>query len=371
MSGYCALGEGKVLRIVHVMASSEVGGGAKYLELVLPELRSLGIELSVITSPGGPMVERLRESGFDVTTPVNMMRRRFSPRVSVSLYRAFGACRPDLIHFHGTRAAFQGSALPLRCPTIYTSHGAGNLPMQSRFRRMMMSMIERQNALRVSRYTGVSRRDVLAVLGRQDTSAYVPNPVDPRFVATDPIRFLKPMASKEPLVIGTVGRLVTQKGIETLIDALAHLRGRPVELQIAGDGPLRSALEQQARQQGVKVTFFGTVPDPLPILKKFDIFVIPSRWEGQPLSLLEALAVGIPVIASACPGLVEVAAELGLTRLFPVEDSKRLAELIDEVIRANPQDLETEVNRLISLMRERTPDRTAERWLEIYRELLG
>ena len=359
------------MRVVHIMASSEVGGGAKYLELLLPELRALGVESTVITSPSGPLVDSLRAVGIAVHTPVNMMAQRWSGRAFWRLRQCVGQCKPDLVHFHGTRAAFQGAFISKRYPTIYTSHGSASLPQQSNLRRSLMMLVERQNALRVRRYTGVSKRDVESILGKWKPEAYIPNPVDPRFLAATPVAL---DLSKRPKKwrIGTVGRLVPQKGLETLLDAASQLGSRiDIDLQIVGGGPLMGELKKQALELGLNITFHGSVSDPLPLLRSFDIFVAPSRWEGQPLSVLEAIAAAIPTVVSDCPGLKELAEELNLPFTCHTDSASALADEILRLIDTPWEWLNRELNRLVVLMTDRTPVKTAERWLEIYQKELG
>ena len=126
-------------------------------------------------------------------TPVDMMAYRFNPMVSWKLSQLFKVLKPDLIHFHGTRAAFQGTMLALPCPAIYTAHGAATLPVQGTLRRMLMRLVERRNLRSVRLFTGVSIRDVEAVTGNPADGIYIPNPVDPRFFATDSLRATEPL----------------------------------------------------------------------------------------------------------------------------------------------------------------------------------
>ena len=84
---------------------------------------------------------------------------------------------------------------------------------------------------------------------------------------------------------------MAQKGLETLLDASLALSSQiDSELHIVGGGPLLGVLKKQAEQLRIDVTFHGSVSDPLPLLRVRLMFVAPSRWEGQPLSVLEAVA---------------------------------------------------------------------------------
>ncbi len=105
--------------------------------------------------------------------------------------------------------------------------------------------------------------------------------------------------TKRPRSIVFVGRLVAQKNVESLIDAM---QGFDSELTIVGDGPLRADLERRAA--GLRVTFAGVVPNEnLPgLLNRHELFVLPSRYEGMPKVLLEAMACGLACVATDIPG---------------------------------------------------------------------
>ena len=156
--------------------------------------------------------------------------------------------------------------------------------------------------------------------------AFVHNPyVEPAHLALAATRKPLPL---EPMLL-TVGRLAVQKDQATLLDALARLKDRRWRLTIVGDGPLRGDLERQAALLGLasRITFAGFV-DPLPHYAAADLFLLPSRWEGFPAVALEALAAGLPVIATDCaPGLTELLAGLKLPAT-PVGDTAALAKSI-------------------------------------------
>lgn len=113
----------------------------------------------------------------------------------------------------------------------------------------------------------------------------------------------------EPARLGTVGRLVPEKGVDVLLEALpAIVAKRPAVLTVVGDGPERRALERKARD--LPVEFVGQVASPIEVadfLRSIDVFVMPSRWEGLPNALLEALACGARVVATDVPGVAEAA----------------------------------------------------------------
>jgi glycosyltransferase involved in cell wall biosynthesis len=106
-------------------------------------------------------------------------------------------------------------------------------------------------------------------------------------------------------VICGMGRLVQQKGFDILLEAFAPLAPQFPEwsMEIWGEGPERLALEEQCRRLGLsgRVSFMGHTPAPEQAFARSDIFVLPSRWEGFPNVLLEAMASGRPVIAADCP----------------------------------------------------------------------
>lgn len=134
------------------------------------------------------------------------------------------------------------------------------------------------------------------------------------------------------------GRLTRQKGFDVLLDAMpAVLQELPTaRLTILGEGPLRSALETQARTLGLAgvVSLPGFERNPWRYLRHANIFVLPSRYEGLPNVMLEALALGTPVVAADCPGAVkEVYQFTNGISLVPMEDSAALAQAVTSGLR--------------------------------------
>jgi glycosyltransferase involved in cell wall biosynthesis len=170
--------------------------------------------------------------------------------------------------------------------------------------------------------------------------------------------------------LGSVGRLERQKGFDVLLDALARVRGEEAggALAVAGEGSLRGALEERARGLGLaeSARFAGAVPDIASFFAGLDLFVLPSRWEGLPLTLLEAMAAGVPVVATAVDGSAEAVRDGIDGLLVPPENPEALASAILSVRRdpgAARRRAETARSRVEA---EFTEERMIERYREAY-----
>jgi glycosyltransferase involved in cell wall biosynthesis len=176
--------------------------------------------------------------------------------------------------------------------------------------------------------------------------------------------------SGRPIVL-TVARLDEQKGHSYLLEAAAQVP--EAQFVLAGDGPLRASLEAQARALGVeeRVKFLGYRSDIANLLADCDVFVLPSLYEGLPLSILEAMSAGKPVIATHIGGTDEVviAGETGL--LVPPADSVALATAIRAVLTDRPL-----AQRLASAGRARVEQefsaaKMVQQVIAVYEELLA
>ena len=140
-------------------------------------------------------------------------------------------------------------------------------------------------------------------------------------------------------VVGYLGRLSEEKGLTYLVDAVVVFRDAavPVKLIIVGDGPERSALEQQVKARGLEsmVIFAGFQTDIENWLPVFDSFVLPSLTEGTPMALLEAMAVGVPVIATAVGGVPKVVTDGVNGLLVPPGEIGPISKKI-QLLKGNP-----------------------------------
>ncbi len=241
----------------------------------------------------------------------------------------------DVVHLHSSKAGAVGrlAALGLRSARpriLFTPHGwswyvGGRLATAYR-------VFERWAARVTDIVTVVSAEELAAgraVLGRGARIELIENGVD-----TERYAPAGPIAERDaaPLVV-QVGRLSPQKGQDRSVRALAGCGDPSVRLRFVGDGPDAGALAELATELGVRdrVEFIGSA-DPRPHLRAADVVVLPSRWEGMSLVLLEAMAVGTAVVATGCGGSADVLGDAGVV-IERTGDDEVIAGLRSEVAR--------------------------------------
>jgi glycosyltransferase involved in cell wall biosynthesis len=170
---------------------------------------------------------------------------------------------------------------------------------------------------------------------------YIQNGVDISEVdaVTDPAPESLDWRNDGQFVVGYIGQLISRKGIGTLLEAFARLGQDSVRLVLVGEGPQRAEFEALADALGIRprVSFLGYRQDRLALLRGFDVFALPSRLEGIPRCLMEAMAAGVPIVASDIPGCRDLV-ESGATGLLHQPDdveglSAALKDLQNPVLR--------------------------------------
>ncbi len=383
------------MRVLHVMASAARGGGAAHLVDLLPALGRAGWDCEAAVGRDGPLSADLGALGVPVHH-VDLMGRRLAPLRAVRLARLTARLAPDVVHLHGTRTAFFhaiGAAGRRRArrnrpgspPAVYTAHGLAYRKEAGWIERRVSLLAERVACGGARAVISVSRADLTDLERRgyvgPGRGFHVANAVPPRAAeAGDRTTARRRLGlPADALVVGTVSRLVPQKAVGDLIDAVAGIAlafrggGGPPTVVVAGDGPLRARLERrvEAGTNGARVMLLGARDDVSRLLPAFDVFVLSSHWEGEPIALLEAMAAGLPCVATATEGAREIlGGDAAAGRLVPVGDVARLGDALVRLLRdAGARQALGEAAR--ARVRGRTPDAQAGRVVEVYRRLLA
>jgi glycosyltransferase involved in cell wall biosynthesis len=332
------------IRILEVINDASIGGGQRHVLSLVEGLDKNIFEVSVACAENGPLVDDLRSRGIQVYA-VHMKNGVIHPPI-FRLSRLLSRNQIDIMHAHGGVAGFWGrlsAALAGTPVRFYTLHGIHYLHYSNPLKRGLFIALERFLARTTDRIICVAESDRQTGLRRrlfsQDQCTVIRNGIDTAVAETPgkgkQLRKALGIAVDAP-VIGTVGRLHRQKGQWILIEATREiLRAFPnAKVLLVGDGSLRKRLEKQSRSLGLdgSVHFLGARRDAIDIISIFDIFVLPSLWEGLPYSLLEALALGKPVVASAVDGVPEVVTNGKSGVLVSSGDSRELAEAVIRVL---------------------------------------
>lgn len=212
---------------------------------------------------------------------------------------------------------------------------------------------------------------------QKEKISVIPNGIVPVMVnETDRSEVRQQMgAGENDVVLLSVGRLVYQKAHEYLVSAMpAVLKELPnVKAGICGDGLLRADLEAQIRSLGLEkeIKLFGMQANVTKYLAAADVFVLPSRWEGLPIALLEAMSAGLPVIATRVEGVDEVVEEGVQGVLVQPESTEELVKAILQLSKDDAQRHRMGDAARLRVLEQYTVDRMCEKYLELFEHSLG
>jgi glycosyltransferase involved in cell wall biosynthesis len=372
------------IRILHVADSAGWAGGETYIRTLAGELDRGRFALGVVVPEDGPLVARLRAQDVPVHF-VPVADRLLNPKALRALVEVFRRQRPALVQSHGARSnvytkiAARLAGVPVVVCTVHNSLFDYDV---SGWRRRAYVLAERLTSPLADAIVAVSgaiaadltRRyrirgpRIVVVHNGIDADAFVPRRSRSSVLAE--------IALEEgDRIIGLAGRMTPQKGHEFLLDAVARLRPRFPRLRcvLAGDGPLRSELETRASALGIadRCRFIGARADVADVLSVVEIVTLPSRSEGLPFALLEAMVLGKPVVASTVGGNPEVVEEGRTGLLVPTADAPALAAAIARML-DRPHDAAAMGARGRARVCEHFPlPRTTRALEDLYLDLLG
>jgi glycosyltransferase involved in cell wall biosynthesis len=308
------------VRILHVIQELGTGGAEQVLLSTYRGARAAGHDVFVAAAPG-PLSAQLEAEPL----PVPLVQRRpwRIPAAANAVRRAVRQTRPDLVHAHNPAMGLATGLATLRGrrpPGLVSVHG---VPEE-----------DWPGTVRLLRASGLPA----VACGPGVAAALEQHGLPPLTTVVNAVGPAPPAADRSELglepgtrLVLAVGRLAEQKNHALAIVALRQVPN--ATLAIAGEGPLRAELERLAAETGVadRVRFLGIRTDARALMGAADVVVMPSRWEGLPLSALEALASGTPLVATDVRGLRELVVDDRDALLVP-EDPDALAAALRRVL---------------------------------------
>jgi glycosyltransferase involved in cell wall biosynthesis len=324
-------------RIAFVITRSDVIGGAQLHVFELARaLRAAGHVVTVITGEG-PFIDKLRAAEVPVW-PMPELIRAIDPitdaRAIARLHTALRAFNPDLISTHSTKAGWLGRVVgkAIGVPVLVTAHGwlieHGRLAAWQR----VAKLAEQATAPLADAILCVSEYDRQLALAHRIAPADKLRMVHNALPDTE-VRLADPTGSPPTLVM--VARFEPPKDPATLIAALARLRAIDWRCELIGDGPMRGEVERAIVEQGLgdRITLLGTRDDVPQRLAQAQVFTLITRREGFPISVLEAMRAGLPVVASDVGGIAEAVVEAETGTLVQPGDPIALANALAPLLR--------------------------------------
>lgn len=323
-----------MMKVLHIITSLNIGGAEKLMVDLLPRLRNKEVETELLVFVGAHTMfyEQLEREGIKITAFAKE-GSVYNPLNLIRLYRFLRRNRFDVVHTHNTAPQLFTALVAVLCSVtlVTTEHNTSNRRRNWKWYRVvdkwMYSKYDR--VICISDAAEINLREYLDCDDSDEKYITIYNGVDvAKFVDALPLSNYDTSRKVVTMVAG----FRYQKDQDTLIRAMRHLPKENYELWLVGDGERRGELETLVANLGLKdvVKFWGMRGDVPSLLKRSDVLVMSSHFEGLSLSNIEGMSVGKPFIASDVDGLHEMTQGAGL--LFTHGNDKQLAELIQTLM---------------------------------------
>lgn len=313
------------MKLLQVSPRTEIAGGERVLLQLCHALQEAGHEVACVCPGEGDLAREIRSRGM--TCHLLPVSKTYDLGVARALARILQEGTFDLLHTHGMLVNILGRWAARGLPevaSVSTVHLTRNLwgPVrvggwrQALKNRLYYAPVDNWTSRWNDRVIAVSRavRDDLVAQGyRAEQITVIPNGIELEGYRA-PEGGRKRIRAElgippEAFLVGSLARLSPQKDLPTLVEAFLELRREHPEawLLVAGTGPLEGEIRDLVRSRGIEDRFLmlGFRSDVPALLAACDVFALSSRWEGLPLSVLEAMAAGRPVVATKVPGTME------------------------------------------------------------------
>ena len=322
-------------RLLIVITLAETGGAQQYVAQLLPALPER-FDVVVAAHGTGPLREAAKNAGVRFV-PLRHVRRSVNPiRDALGLVELIRLCRrerPHIVHANSSKAGILArlAAVAARVPIrIFTVHGwafRAHAGLASRLYLWADRLVSPLTTLTICVSASERSAGIAARTCRAGRTVVIPNVVD---VNAAQVARLDGAPSR----VISVGRLKAPKDFVTLTRALARVSSPYFEAQFVGDGPDRATVEAEADTLGLdgRLRLLGDRADVPALLARSDVFVLSSTSEGMPVSVAEAMAAGLPVVATAVGGVAELVVDGETGFLVPPRDAGALAAAITRLL---------------------------------------
>jgi glycosyltransferase involved in cell wall biosynthesis len=348
-------------KVIYVITKSVFGGAQKYVYDLAVNMPKDQFEAVVVAGGQGQLIEKLNQAGVRTITLPALQNGRgifevlfsfINIRALFSLIKIFRQEKPDIIHLNsskiggvGSLAAWLSKRKGPRAKVVYTVHGwPFNEPRPWWQRRIifflswlstiltdkiiLISTVDFRTALEF-----IPRRKCNLIFNGIDSINFLPR-VEARLHLTKKV---DSAIASDAILIGTIAELTKNKGLSILITALNLTNYRGSTSIIIGEGTERQTLQNQIATLHLqnKIFLIGLIPEAQQYIKAFDIFILPSFKEGLPYTIMEAMAAGVPVVATNVGGVPDLIHHEEEGILIPPGDSKALNTAVTRLIQ-NP-----------------------------------
>ena len=375
------------MKLAIISGTTLPGGGPRHIYSLLESIDRKKWDIIVCTHKDGSYWNKLVALGI---TPYDLVLRRLSFFTFLELFKILIKEKPDLIHTHGKGPGIYGRLIGwiLRIPVVHTFHGFQYklLPFLNKLFYLIVENILTlltQHHIFVS--DGEKRKAKILKFLNDSNSSVINNGIDLEFFenlasAEDEFAELGLRSSEEIKVFGTLSRVSPEKGITTLLEGFSEAKkvAPHIRLIIVGDCPnehqeyLKTA-RQYIYKNGLDevVKILGSRPDALGFLKCIDFYVSPSKSEGLPYNIIEALAVGIPVVATDIPGNNDIIRKSVEGLLIPVNSARSLAHGLLSLLEMGEEECQAMVqNGKVRIRNQFSLNQMIEKTFSLYQKVL-
>lgn len=365
------------MRIVYIVTTaSPIGGAQIHVRDLAAAMSAQGHSPAVITGGSGAFIDDLRRLGIPVVVlrhlavPIHPLR---DLRALREVRTALKGLRPELITAHSSKAGFLGrlAGRSLGVPVVFTVHGWAFTPGVPAWQAAVYRQAERVVGPLAKRIIAVSEYDrrlgLAARIAGEDRLVTVHNGMP------DVPQSLRAVPGRNPVRLVMVARFGAQKDHPTLFRALASLQHHDWELDLIGDGPLMTEVESLAAALGLagRVRFLGQRSDVDRILASAQISLLVTNWEGFPLSILESMRAGLPVVASSVGGVGESVRDEENGYLVPRGDVEQLRDRLERLLTSPGLRVRMGASGRARYEQDFTLDQSVNRTLGVYRDAVS